>query len=98
MTATATVEFEVVGFVPVTGAGRLVGLAASVLLDIEGVPMRLDGFQVRQGRGDMLTCHPPQHRTPAGEWRSCVALPSELLDAIGAEVLALGYGYVQGRT
>lgn len=83
--STATVTFVVTGLERISGAGRLVALAA-LEIDIEGVVVVVQGMQVIRQRGRINT-QAPRFRDPrTGAWVPAVILPDELGPAIAAEL------------
>jgi stage V sporulation protein G len=79
------VTFVVTGFERVSGAGRLVALAA-VEIDLEGVVVVVQGVQVIRHRGRIST-QAPRFRNPrTGVWMPAVILPEELGLAIAEEL------------
>jgi stage V sporulation protein G len=83
--STATVTFVVTGLERVSGAGRLVALAA-VEIDLEGVVVVVQGVQVIRQRGRIST-QAPRFRNPrTGVWAPAVILPEELGLAIAKEL------------
>jgi stage V sporulation protein G len=79
------VTFVVTDLERISGAGRLVALAA-VEIDIEGVVVVVRGLQVIRQRGRICT-QAPRFRNPrTGAWVPAVILPEELGPAIAHEL------------
>jgi stage V sporulation protein G len=87
MTSTVSVTFEVVSVTRLHSAGRLLALA-TVEIDLDGVPLTLNGVQVLRTPAGKMQCRAPHYRGPTGEWLPAVTLPDELERAIGREILA----------
>jgi len=79
------VSFEVLGVELVRG-GRVQALA-NVSIEIAGVGFTVQGCRVIRTRSGGLTVEGPAFKHPDGHTWPAVVLPSELRDAIGAEVL-----------
>lgn len=89
MTETLTVSYRVMGVEAVRRASAVKALA-TVLLEISGIEILLQGITVRrQGKSGVMV-EVPQFRHPdTGEWLPCIALPDEVGAAIAEEVLEL---------
>lgn len=79
---TATITFEVVDVRPIRRGAWLV----DVVLDIEGVPLRLNGFRVVQETPARRAVELPAF-VDRGSWRPAVELPEEMQSAL-ARVIA----------
>jgi hypothetical protein len=86
-TETVPVQVSVLGVEPVTGHGRLCGLAI-VSVDTAGVVVTLQGVQVLRSTLGRLEVRSPCFRRPNGAWVSAILLPAELSAAIASEVVA----------
>ena len=85
MSDTVPVQIRCDGVERLKGSGSLVGMAI-VQVNIGGIEIGLQGVQVRNRAGRLVT-QAPQFRCPrSGRWLPCIVLPPELSDAIGAEV------------
>ena len=86
------VAVTVLGVDRVRGRGRLLALAM-VELEIDGVPIRLQGVQVLRGRRPgTVDVSMPCYRHTTGEMIPCVALPDVVEAAIAQEVVAVMTG------
>jgi len=82
------VSFSVTGVELVHGRGDLVGLAI-VELNVSGVAMTLQGFQIRRAGPDRITVGLPAFKHPRdGQMRTAIVLPCELSNAISSTVAA----------
>ena len=82
-----SVAFTVQGVERVRRRGRLLALA-TVVFDLAGVELTLQGIRVMRDEEGSLTVHAPVWRHPdSGKWVPGVLLPPELSKAIGDELL-----------
>ena len=87
-TETQPVTFTVQSIDPVQGAGRLMAFA-TVIMEIAGVEMLMQGVQVLREANGNATVQAPTFRHPrTGRWLPALVLPPELREAIGNEVIA----------
>jgi hypothetical protein len=85
VTDTVAVEYHLVAVEAVSGAGRLIAVA-TVELAIAGIPITLQGVQLKLTHDNKVLCQAPQWRHPrTGQWVPCILLPDELRVAIGSE-------------
>jgi stage V sporulation protein G len=68
--------------------GRLVGLAV-VEVELDGIPIRMQGFKIVRLASGLFSCEAPCFRHPDGRWLAAVVLPDDLHKAIADEVLAI---------
>jgi hypothetical protein len=87
VTETAPVSYRVLGLERVYGHGRLLALAI-VEIEVGGIPITLQGCRICRKPGGGLEVTAPYFRAPNAVWRSCIVLPPELADALGAEIMA----------
>ena len=86
-----SVSFNVERVEKVRNAGRLYAMA-TVLIDVDGVEMRLQGVRVVKLPTGLLAVEAPQFRRPGGEWVPAVTLPPALKQAIANEILTIVEG------
>ena len=83
-----TVSFSVAGVELVHGRGDLVGLAI-VELNVSGVAMTLQGFQIRRAGPDRITVGLPAFKhSRDGQMKTAIVMLCELSDAISSTVAA----------
>jgi hypothetical protein len=68
--------------------GKSVYAMLSVELVVAGILIEINGITARHLPAGGTAVYLPQHRTPAGEWRSSLQLPLEVREAICDQVLA----------
>jgi hypothetical protein len=83
MSETACITFEVTNIRPVRKGEWL----ADVTLDVDGVPLILNGFRVRQSSATQKSVHVPAY-LERGRWEPAVVLPDELSKALADEIIA----------
>jgi len=84
-TTTATLTVHRVD--QVHGKSRLLAFAV-VEIELDGIPILLQGVQVRCRDGGGLSCDAPCFRGPDGRWLPAVVLPPDLAQALADEVFA----------
>ncbi len=88
MSDTTTVSFRVIRIAPTKECGRLIALASAVI-ELDGVELTVQGFQVRRERPDLVSIDVPHYRGDDGRWYPAVLLPDEMREAIAAEIWAV---------
>ncbi|MBP2315978.1 hypothetical protein [Azospirillum soli] len=88
-----TVEYEVVA-VERFGRGPILAVA-SVLIDIAGVHVLIEGITMRRAEGGQADITVPTYRHPrTGEWKPALDLPAKVWAAISVEVAERATGRV----